>query len=135
MTNNVATNSDLQEIEKYIKSTLATNNDSISSPRLPQSKSYLKIVGISYFVDKTNTCISSEDIEYILKNNHIFNNIVLTSKPYIIEVSPKLDIVIVWIDIWDIQNSNNAKKIISRHLNTGSVITTVKGTNMNPGVP
>ena len=31
-TNNVAMNSDLQEIEKYVKSSLATNNDNISSP-------------------------------------------------------------------------------------------------------
>ena len=34
LTNNVAVNSDLQEIKKYVKSFLATNNDSISSPQL-----------------------------------------------------------------------------------------------------
>ena len=134
-TNNVAVNSDLQEIEKYVKISLATNNDNISFPQLPQFKSYLKIVGISYFVDKSNICISFKDIECILKNNHIFNDIVLTSKPRIIKVSPRLDIAIIWIDIWDTQNSNNAKKIINRHFNIGSVITTVRGTNMNPGVP
>ena len=33
-TNNVAVNSDLQEIEKYVKSSLAINNDSISFPQL-----------------------------------------------------------------------------------------------------
>jgi len=32
LTNNVATNSNLQEIEKYVKMFLATNNESISSP-------------------------------------------------------------------------------------------------------
>ena len=109
-TNNVALNSDLQEIEKYVKNSLDTNDDGISSPRLPQSKSYLKIVGISYFVDKSNTWILSEDIKYILKNNYIFNDIILASKPCIIKVSPKSDIAIVWIDIWDIQNGNNTKK-------------------------
>ena len=62
-TNNVASNSDLQEIEKYIKNSLQANNNNITSLRLPQSKSYLKIIGIPYFVDKTNTCISSKDIE------------------------------------------------------------------------
>jgi len=31
-TNNVAANYDLQEIEKYVKSSLTTSNDSISSP-------------------------------------------------------------------------------------------------------
>ena len=114
MTNNIASNSDLQEIEKYIKNSLQTNDDSIATPRLPQSKSYLKIVGILYFVNKSNTHISSEDIKRILKNNHIFNNIVLVSRLRVIKVSSKLDMVIVWIDIWDTQNSNNTKKIINR---------------------
>ena len=133
-TNNVAVNSNLQKIEKYVKMSLATNNNSIFSPQLPQSKSYLKIMGIPYFVDKSNIHISSEDIECILKNNHIFNDIVLTSKPHIIKVSAKLNMTIIWIDIWDTQNNNNAKKIINRHFNVGSVIATVRGTNMNPGV-
>jgi len=134
-TNNVAANSDLQEIEKYVKISLATNNDSISSLRLPQSKFYLKIMGILYFVNKSNIRISSEDIECILKNNHLFNDIVLMSKPCIIKVFPKLDMAIIWIDIWDTQNGNNAKKIINRCFNVGSVIAMVRGANMNPGVP
>ena len=98
-TNNVILNSDLQEIEKYMKNLLLANNDNITSFRLLQSKFYLKIVGISYFVDKSNTCITSEDIKHILKNNYISNNIILTSKPHIIKVFSKSDIVIIWIDI------------------------------------
>ena len=35
MTNNIVSNSDLQEIEKYIKNSLQTNNDSIVTLRLP----------------------------------------------------------------------------------------------------
>ena len=35
MTNNIVSNSDLQEIEKYVKNSLQTNNDSIMAPRLP----------------------------------------------------------------------------------------------------
>jgi len=98
-TNNIASNSDLQEIEKYVKNSLSANDNSIASPKLSQFKSYLKIVGIPYFVNKSNTCVTFEDIKHILKNNHIFNNIVLVSKPRIIKVSPKLDMAIVWIDI------------------------------------
>ena len=134
-TNNIASNSNLQEIEKYIKNSLAANNDSIASPRLPQSKSYLKIVSIPYFIDKSNTYVISENIEHILKNNHIFNNIILMSKPHIIKVSLKSDIVIVWIDIWNNQNGNNAKKIINRCFNVGNIVTIVRGANINPGVP
>ena len=42
---------------------------------------------------------------------------------------------IIWIDIWDIQNGINAKKIINRHFNVGSIVTTIERANMNPGVP
>ena len=56
------------------------------------------------------------------------------SKLHIIKISPKLDMAIVWIDIWDTQNSNNVKKIINKHFNVESVIMTVRGTNINPGV-
>ena len=63
--------------------------------RLSQSKLYLKIIGILYLFEQTNACITSDDIKKILKNNHIFNNIVLASEPRVIKVSPKSDIAIV----------------------------------------
>jgi len=111
--NNVTSGSDLQGIEKYIKNSLSSHADKVSLARLPQSKSYLKIVGIPFISKKTNSCIASDEIEEVLKNNHIFNNIVLTSKPYIIKVSPKSDIAIIWIDIWDTQTGQNTKTIIN----------------------
>ena len=98
-TNNVVLSSDIQEIEKYIKSLLANDFDQISSPRLPQSKSYLKIVGILYINKKSNSHISPEDIKKILKNNYIFSNIILVSRPRIIKVSLKSDMTIIWINI------------------------------------
>jgi len=98
-TNNVSLGSDLQEIEKYIKNSLSSNLDKMSSTRLPQFKSYLKIIGISFNSKKTNSYISLKEIKGVLKNNYIFNNIVLTSKPHIIKMSPKLDMAIIWINI------------------------------------
>jgi len=80
-TNNVSSGSNLQKIEKYVKNSLISDADQVSSPRLPQFKSYLKIIGILYISEKTNSQISSNDIENILKNNHLFNDIVLISKP------------------------------------------------------
>jgi len=112
-TNNIALDSDLQEIEKYIKNSLSSNADKFLLARLPQSKSYLKIVGISFISKKTNSHISSDKIEDALKNNHLFNNIVLASRPYIIKMSSKSDMAIIWIDIWDTQTGSNAKKIIN----------------------
>ena len=100
-TNNISLPSDLQEIKKYVKNSFTTNVKQISSPRLPQSKSYLKIVDIPYISKRSNIWISSDEIENILKNNYIFNNIILVSKPYVIKVSPKSNMVIIWIDIWN----------------------------------
>ena len=135
VTNNVTSNCDLQEIEKYIKQSLNNNSNSITSPRLLQSKFYLKIVDISYYVDKSNTHITTKNIEHILKNTHIFNKIVLASRLRIIKVLPKSDIAIVWIDIWNNQNGNNTKKIINRRFNVGNIVTIVRGANMNSDVP
>jgi len=113
MTNNILLDLDLQEIEKYIKNLLSSNADKVSSARLSQSKSYLKIVGISFNNEKTNSRISLEEIEGVLKNNHIFNNIILAPKPHIIKISSKSDIAIIWINIWDTQMGQNAKTIIN----------------------
>jgi len=134
-TNNVVLGLDLQEIEKYVKNSLSSDTDKVSSVRLSQSKSYLKIVGILFISEKTNSCIASDEIEDVLKNNYIFNNIVLTSKPHIIKVSPKSDIAIIEIDIWDTQTGQNTKTIINHRFNVGSYIAMIHGINMNPGVP
>ena len=134
-TNNVASSLDLQEIKKYVKNSLSSNADKMTLVRLPQSKSYLKIVGIPFISKKTNSHIALDEIEDVLKNNHIFNNIVLASKPHVIKVSPKSDMAIIWIDIWNTQAGQNAKTIINCQFNIGSYIAMICGTNMNPGVP
>ena len=95
ITNNVAFFSDLQAIEKYIKSTSNVDADQVQIPRLPQSKSYLKIIGVLYLSEVTNTRITSDKVERILKSNHIFNDVILALKTRIIKVSPKLNIAII----------------------------------------
>ena len=104
ITNKVASVLDLQTIEKYVKNIYNIELNHMESPRLSQSKSFLKIIGIPYISEFTNICISIEEVEKIIKENHIFNNVILASRPRIIKVSPKLDILIIWIDIWDAQS-------------------------------
>ena len=94
-TNNITLLSDPQKVEKIVKNLLQDNDDQIASPYLPQSKSYLKIVGISYVNKQINTHISPKDIKKILKSNHIFNDMVLTSRPRVIKVSFKSDMAII----------------------------------------
>ena len=55
----------------------------------------MKILEISYILEQTNFPITSDLIENIIKEIHIFNNIVLTLKLYIIKALPKSDIAIV----------------------------------------
>ena len=100
-------------------------------PHLPQFKSYLKIIGIPSLIENTNIPINSSVVETILKNNYIFNNISLALKPQVIKILPKLDMVIVWLYIWDVQSSSKAKDLINRCFNIGSYIITIQDANMN----
>jgi len=97
-----------------MKSSEDINGLQVDEPQLPQSKSYLKIIGISYYSNgKSQDRLDSSDVEVILKQNQIFDNIKLVSKPRVIKVSPKSDMSIIWIDIWDIQSSSKAKCLIN----------------------
>ena len=136
VTNKVSQASDLTIIKKYVKNSENIDLSQVDTPHLPQSKSYLKIIGISYFPNgNLQDHLNISDVETIIKQNHIFNNITLASKLRVIKVSPKSDIAIVWIDIWDAQSSTKAKGLINRCFNVGSFIATIRGTNANPGVP
>ena len=133
-TNKVAATSDLNIVKKYLKELNNIDNSEIISSKLPQLKSYLKILEIPYFTKDSNLFITSDSIEHIIKLTHIFNNIILVSCLYIIKVSLKLDIAVIWIDIWDSQSGFNTKILIKRCFNIGSHITTIHSTNMNTGV-
>jgi len=62
-TNKIAVSSDLNIMEKYIKKLNNVDLSNIMSPRLPQSKFYLKILGISYLVDDINILVTPDIIE------------------------------------------------------------------------
>jgi len=136
ITSKVCQQSDLLIIDQYIKNSNDVNALQVEEPWLPKSKLYLKIISILFYPHaNSQECLTSSDIESILKQNQIFDNISLASRPRVIKVSPKSDMSIVWIDIWDIQSSSNAKMLINRCFNVGRYITTIRGANMSPGVP
>lgn len=136
VTNKVAQQSDLTIIDQYVKNSSNINALQVEESRLPKSKSYLKIISIPFYPHvNLQDRLTSVDIEIVLRQNHIFNNITLASKPRVIKVSPKSDMAIVWIDIWDVQSGQKAKMLINRYFNVGNYIATIKGANMNPGVP
>ena len=127
---------DLTIIDRYVKNSSDINALQVKDSRLPKSKSYFKITGIPFYPHaNSQERLSSSKVKSILKQNHIFNNISLASKPRVIKVSPKLDMAIIWIDVWDVQSGQNTKLLINRCFNMGNHITTIRGVNMNPGVP
>ena len=131
--NTVASQSDLLVMERYgyVKNIDSIISDKVQISRLSQSKSYLKITGIPYYVDSTNLPTTLDDIRVIIKLNHIFNDFMLTSKPRVIKASSKSDITIIWIDIWDVQSGKNGKILINRYFDIRRHIATIHGTNMN----
>jgi len=94
-TNKIAAPSNLNIVEKYIKDLNNINVSNIMSPWLPQLKSYLKILGVPYLLENTNLPITSDVVEMVIKNSHIFNNIILALWPHIIKAYPKLDIAMI----------------------------------------
>ena len=96
ITNKVAQQSDMSIIDNYMKNLNDINSLQVDKPRLSKSKSYIKITGILFFFHaNSQEKLTSDNIEVILKQNHIFDNISLISKPRVIKVSPKSDMSIV----------------------------------------
>jgi len=134
-TNKVAAPSDLSIMERYFKGLEDINADDNLTPRLSQSKSYLKILGIPFYGNNSSAPITNTQVEGVLSRLSMFDNITLASRPRVVRVSPKSDMAVVWIDIWDSQSGTKAKTLVNRSFNFGRHIAIFRGTNMNPGVP
>jgi len=116
-TNKPASDLDLSTIEKYLKNIQNVNLDSIESPCLSKSKLYMKIVRLPYSSELG--VMTPDIIKGVLKDSHLFKDVILASKPHIIKASPKSDKAVVWVDIWDSQSGSCAKNIINRRFNVG----------------
>ena len=73
--------------------------DNVKALWLPQLKSYLKIIGIPYFLENTNTSLTADMVETIITSNYIFNNITIALRLRVIKVSLKSNMAIIWLDI------------------------------------
>jgi len=76
-TNKIVFTLDLNTIEEYIKNINDINSNEVMSSRLFQSKLYLKILGIPYFIKDSSTPITTDMVEKIIQSPHIFNDIIL----------------------------------------------------------
>lgn len=80
ITNQVTSVQDIGIIKKVLKEFENINQDLIKSSHLLQSKLYLKILDLPYYLENTNNSITSELVKGIIKKFHIFNDITPTSK-------------------------------------------------------
>jgi len=64
--NNIVATSDLNTIENYIKNIDVVNSNDIMSPKLPQSKLYLKILDIPSYIKETNLLITIDIVERVI---------------------------------------------------------------------
>ena len=70
----------------------------------------------------------------MIKQTQIFDNVILALKLWVIKVSSKLDMSIIWIDIWNVQSGSKVKGLINQCFNVGRYIATIRGANMNSGI-
>jgi len=71
----------MRTIEKAIKNSKKINKDSVKSSYLSQSKFYLRILGLPYFVKNMNEPITSQIVKEVLKKSYIFKDIKFSLKP------------------------------------------------------
>ena len=77
-TNRVVAELNMKVVKKYMKNLNDVDLTEVLNSRLSQSKSYLRILDISYFIKDTNLSILSDIINSVIKSTHIFDNIVLS---------------------------------------------------------
>ena len=133
-TNSVVSAAELEVIKQWLKKTAGLGESTEVEPRLPQSKSFLKILSVPYWDSKSSLPITPAQVEAALSNSPLFEGISLASTPCIMKASPSSDMSVIWIDIWDSQKHSKGKTLINRSFNFGRHTATVWGTAMHPGV-
>ena len=133
-TNSVASVAELEVIKQQLKKTAGLGESTEIEPHLPQSKSFLKILGMPYWNSKSSLPITPAQVEAALSNSPFFEGISLASMPCIMKASPSSDMSVIWIDIQDSQKGSKDKTLINRSFNFGRHTATVRGTAMHSGV-
>ena len=133
-TNFVASAEELEVIKQWLKKIAGFGKDTEVEPRLPQSKSFLKILGVSYWDSNSSLPITPTQVAEALSTSPLFEGITLASIPRIMKASPSSDMSVIWINIWNSQKGSKSKILINHLFNFGHHTATVRGTAMYPGV-
>jgi hypothetical protein len=127
----VANNCDLEILKLYIGRTL--NMTQSFDLGVPQSKSYLKIVYVPFFIN--NMPITPEFMAEAMKHHKLANNFVLAGPPQVTRNTRDSDSCTVWFDLWDSQNGKRAVPLVNCRINIGGWTSTIWATQIHLGVP
>ena len=127
-TNSVASVAELEVIKQWLKKTAILGEVTEVEPHLPQSKSFLKVLGIPYWDSKSSLSVTPAQMAEALSSSPLFEGVTLAFMPCIIKASPSSDIFVIWIDIWDFQKGSKGKILINRSFNFRHHTATVRGT-------
>ena len=133
-TNSVASVAELEVIKQWLKKTAGLGEITEVEPHLPQSKSFLKVLGVLYWDSKTSLPVTPAQIAEALSSSLLFEGVTLVSMPHIMKASPSSDMSVIWTDIWDSQKGSKGKTLINRSFNFGHHTATVRRTAMHPEV-
>ena len=64
-------------------------------PRLPQSKSFLKVLGVFYWDSKTSLPVTPAQVAEVLSSSLLFEGVTLASMPCIMKASPSSDMSVI----------------------------------------
>jgi len=98
-TNSVASVAELEVIKQWLKKTAGLGEVTEVEPRLPQSKSFLKVLGVPYWDSKTSLPVTSAQVAEALSSSPLFEGIILASMSCIMKALPSSNISVIWIDI------------------------------------
>jgi len=133
-TNSVASVAELEVIKQWVRKTAGLGENTEVEPCLPQSKSFLKILGVPYWDSNSSLPITPAQVAEAFYSSLFFEGITLVSMPCIMKELPSFDMSVIWIDIWDSQKSSKGKILINHSFNFGCHTTMVRGSAMHPGV-
>ena len=94
-TNSVAFAAELEVIKQWLKKTAGLGEITEVEPRLPQSKSFLKVLGIPYWDSKSSLPITPAQVAEALSSSPLFEGVTLASMPCIMKASPSSDMSII----------------------------------------
>ena len=135
-THSVASVAELEVIKQWVKEIAGLSDNTEVEPCLPQSKFFLKILGVLYWDSNSSLSITPAQVVEALSSSPLFEGITLASMSCIMKASPSSDMSVIWIDIWNSQKSSKDKTLINHSFNFGCHTVMVKSprTAIYPGV-